>query len=216
VDGAWIFGGRGGGEAVKRGRLIAIEGIDGAGKTTQAQMLADHLRSLGHTVVITKEPTDGPYGRKIRALSSAGESLSPDEALAYFIADRREHVRDLIAPRLQAGDVVITDRYFLSNVAYQGAEGLSPEDVLQQNEALFPLPDAVLLLGVSPEEGLRRVTARGGELNQAYERIDFLLRAAQIFAALERPYIHRIEGEASPEAVHELIKDALADLLDSN
>jgi len=192
--------------------LIAIEGIDGAGKTTQARMLAEALEAAGHTVVVTKEPTDGPHGQKIRSLSTAGAALGPGEALELFIEDRKQHVDQLVIPHISAGDVVITDRYFLSNVAYQGAEGLVPEEVLRRNEALFPLPDVVLLVEVSPEEGLRRVEARGGPLNLAYERVDFLRVAAEIFAAIDRPYIRRIDGEAPPEAVHGRVREALAEL----
>jgi len=199
---------------VTRGMLIAFEGIDGAGKTTQAEMLAAALRAAGRTVVVTKEPTNGPAGQKIRALSTVGADITPEEELAYFIEDRKEHVREVLLPGVERGDVVISDRYFLSNVAYQGARGLAPDDVLSKNEALFPHPDAVVLLEVLPEEGLRRVVARGGELNLAYERVDFLQRASTIFAAINRAYIHRVDGTASPDEVHSRVKGTLAGLLD--
>ena len=192
--------------------MIAIEGIDGAGKTTQALMLADALRAAGHSVVVTKEPTGGPYGSKIRELSIAGATVPPEEELQYFIEDRREHVRDVIAPAMESGAVVISDRYYLSNVAYQGARGLAPERILSDNEALFPEPAAIVLLSVSPEEGLRRVVARGAELNQSYERADFLGRAAEIFDAIDRPRLRRIDGAHSPERVHADVREALADL----
>jgi dTMP kinase len=201
---------------VTRGRLIAFEGIDGAGKTTQAEMLAAALRTAGRTVVVTKEPTDGPAGQKIRELSTAGADITPEEELKYFIEDRTAHVRDVLLPGIDRGDVVISDRYFLSNVAYQGARGLAPADVLTKNEALFPHPDAVILLEVPPQEGLRRVEARGGTLNLAYERVDFLQRASQIFGAIDRAYIHRIDGAPSPDEVHDKVRRSLAGLLDLN
>jgi dTMP kinase len=199
---------------VARGRLIAFEGIDGAGKTTQAKRLAEALRTIGHTVLVTKEPTDGPAGQKIRELSTAGADIEPEEELGYFIEDRRAHVREVLQPGIERGDIVISDRYFLSNVAYQGARGLSPDEVLATNESLFPLPDAVVLLEVPPQEGLRRVEARGGVLNLAYERVDFLQRAAEIFATIDRGYLHRVPGTAGPDEVHEGVKRALGDLFD--
>jgi len=196
-------------KGVSQGALIAVEGIDGAGKTTQAELLAAVLRERGRTVVLTKEPTHGPHGQKIRELSTAGAPISPDEELGYFIDDRREHVRELIAPALARGEVVITDRYYLSNVAYQGARGLSPDEILSRNEVLFPEPDVILLIEVSPEEGLRRVHARGGPLNQSFERADFLERASKIFAAVDRPCIRRIPGEDPPDVVHASVRETL-------
>jgi len=195
---------------VAPGRLIAIEGIDGAGKTTQVDLLVAALRASGCDVVATKEPTAGPHGRKIRALSTAGHPVSPAEQLEHFIADREEHVRDVIAPALARGAVVVTDRYYLSNVAYQGAAGLDAEEILTLNEKRFPVPDAVVLVVVSPGEGLRRVHARGGAINETFEREDFLLRVAEIFAGIARPYVHRVDGEAPPEAVHAAVRDVLA------
>lgn len=190
------------------GQLIAIEGIDGAGKTTQVELLVDALRAAGREVVATKEPTSGSHGQKIRELSTAGES-TPAEQLEYFLADRAEHVAELIAPALARGAVVVTDRYYLSNVAYQGAGGLDAEEILAANEKRFPVPDAVVLIVVSAAEGLRRVMARGGELNQAFEREDFLTRVADVFGRVSRPYVHRVNGEATPEAVHASVREAL-------
>ena len=193
-----------------KGQLIALEGIDGAGKSTQAKLLAEALRRAGRVVTITREPTDGPHGAKIRRLSSEGAALSPDEELAFFIEDRGEHVRDVIAPALARGEVVITDRYYLSNVAYQGARGLSPESILQRNEALFPPPAPAILLQTSADLGLERVRSRGGALNQAYEHEAFLERVAAIYAELQCDYLVRVVAEGPPEAVHISVMGALA------
>jgi dTMP kinase len=199
---------------LSQGWLLAIEGIDGAGKTTQARLLATALEAIGHRVVLTKGPTEGPHGQKIRALSTSGADIPLEEELQYFLDDRREHIDTCVAPALKDGAVVITDRYFYSNVAYQGARGLDPAEILTRNEALFPTPAAVLLIEVSPKEGLRRVTERGGELNLAYERTDFLEAAAAVFASIDRAVVHRIDGEQSPDAVHAAVRACLAPLFD--
>jgi len=135
---------------VNDGRLVAFEGIDGAGKSTQLARLAAALRAQGRSVVETREPTDGPWGRRIRAMARAGERVAPAEELRWFVEDRREHVAQVIRPAIAAGAVVLTDRYFLSTVAYQGARGLDPERLLAEAEAEFPLPDLALVLDVDP------------------------------------------------------------------
>ena len=193
-----------------KGRLIALEGIDGAGKSTQADLLAQALRAAGRVVRVTREPTDGLHGAKIRRLSSEGAKLSPEEELDYFIEDRREHVRDVISPALARGEVVITDRYYLSNVAYQGARGLSPELILERNEALFPPPAPAILLQTSANLGLERVRSRGGALNQAYEHEAFLERVAAIYAGLRCEYLVRVVADGPPEVVHASVMAALA------
>lgn len=106
-----------------RGKLIAFEGIDGTGKSTQIKMLADRLTAEGLSVLSTREPTDGTFGKKIRELFVSREKVSPDEELALFMDDRREHVTSVIEPALAKGMIVLTDRYYFSTAAYQGAEG---------------------------------------------------------------------------------------------
>ncbi|MSP60451.1 MAG: dTMP kinase [Myxococcales bacterium] len=175
-----------------RGVLVAIEGIDGAGKTTQAAMLAAWVEASGIEVVRTKEPTDGPWGRRLRASAQEGR-LSPDEELHAFIEDRRQHVRELIAPSLAEGRVVIVDRYYFSTAAYQGARGRDPVELLQINEEFAPEPDLLVLLAVAPSVGVARIRERGDRAN-LFEREDLLARSAAIFAALEKPYLLTLDG----------------------
>ena len=106
------------------GLFIVIEGIDGTGKSTQLHLLAEKLRQLGYAVVATREPTNGPYGQKIRELFVDRGAVSQEEELELFIADRDQHVKEVIAPALADGCVVICDRYYLSTIAYQGANGM--------------------------------------------------------------------------------------------
>lgn len=185
-----------------RGCLIAFEGIDGAGKTSQARMLVETLRGAGVDAIYTREPTDGPWGRRIRESAESGR-LAPEEELQAFLEDRKEHVRDLIRPALARGAVVVVDRYYFSSVAYQGARGIDPARILRENEAIAPAPDLVFLLGVDSAEGMRRVRDRGQA--NLFEREDFLAQAGMIFDRMEAPGLHRIDGALPAPVVTETI-----------
>jgi dTMP kinase len=185
----------------KQGLLIAFEGIDGTGKSTQIALLADYLAAKGFDVVTTREPTDGPYGRKIRSMFESRHRLTPEEELGLFMADRREHVQQLLAPALAEGKVVLTDRYYLSTAAYQGAAGHDPAVILADNERFAPPPDLVLLLTLTPAESVHRIkTLRGESLND-FEREDVLAKVAAVFAGFEMSYIARIDASSSPGGV---------------
>lgn len=190
------------------GALIAIEGIDGAGKTTQSERLAAALTSAGFDVVRTKEPTDGPFGRRLRESATTGR-LSPEEELSTFIADRKEHVSTLLTPALDAGKIVLVDRYYFSSAAYQGVRGLDPERILALNEAFAPPPDLLVLMVLPASLGVSRVGARGGQ--NLFEREDDLSRAAAIFDSIQRPYLRRVDATQTPEAITREILAALAD-----
>jgi dTMP kinase len=188
---------------VKTGRLIALEGLDGCGKSTQQERIARALRAEGYSVVVTREPTDGPWGRRIRAMAGAGEAVAPEEELRCFLEDRARHVAETIAPALRAGRIVLTDRYTLSSVAYQGARGLAWREILAEGEARFPVPDLVLLFDVTPELGLARVAERGGPREARFESRPYLEEVAAIFAAIDRPYVERIDANREPDAITE-------------
>ena len=192
---------------VKRGKLIAFEGIDGCGKSTQLEMLAGALRGRGIDVVATREPTAGEHGQRIRAMAQSGERVDPKQELEWFVLDRREHVASVIEPGLAAGRVVLTDRYYLSSVAYQGARGLDAKSILADSEAEFPLPDLVVVIEIDPEKGLARVGARGGVAEPVFEEIDFQRRVAEQFAALGCAYLMRVPGDGAPEAVHRRVAE---------
>ena len=195
------------------GRLIAFEGIDGAGKSTQLRRLAAVLRAAGHTVVETREPTGGSFGQRIRAMARSGERIAPEEELRWFVEDRREHVAAVIRPGLAAGAIVLTDRYFLSTAAYQGAHGFDAAQLLADAEAEFPLPDLVLLLDVDPARGLERVAGRGRAREPVFEDLGVLADVAEIFRTLARPYVARIDGRHEPERVEGAVRAAVHERL---
>jgi dTMP kinase len=187
---------------VNAGALVVFEGLDGSGKTTQRARLAERLRVRGRRVVETAEPYEGGrYGPRIRAMARSGEALAPEEELRWFVEQRREHVRERIAPALAAGEVVLCDRYFLSTAAYQGARGLDAEAILAAGEREFPIPDLVLLLEMAPARALERVAGRGGPAEPVFERREFLERVAANFHRLERPYLTRIDADRDADAV---------------
>ena len=97
--------------------MIAFEGLDGSGKSTQLERLAARLRAAGCDVVTTHEPTTFPSGQRIREMARSGQPLAPEEELRWFVEDRRVHVAEVIAPALRAGQIVLTDRYYVSTVA---------------------------------------------------------------------------------------------------
>ncbi|MBB5736713.1 dTMP kinase [Xanthomonas arboricola] len=196
------------------GLLIAIEGIDGAGKTTLARSLATTLEAAGARVVLSKEPTNGPWGTQLRQSAATGR-LSADEEAELLIRDRHEHVDTLIAPALARGDIVILDRYFPSMIAYQGAAGLPLDDLLERN-AFAPRPDVLLLLDLPPPSGLARIRARGDAPNH-FETQDNLERCRSIFAQLQLPGKHVVDASADADSVlrqaHAIVVAALAERL---
>lgn len=197
----------------KRGILIAFEGIDGTGKSTQIGLLADYLSAKGHEVVATREPTDGPYGRKIRSLFANRHHLTPEEELSLFMADRREHVRELLLPALAEGKIVLTDRYYFSTAAYQGAAGHDPHRIIAENEEFAPIPDLVLLLTLTPAESVDRIRNLRGESLNDFEQEDVLTRVAAIFAGFKMSYIAKVDAAVSPDKVHQEIVARVEEML---
>ncbi len=157
--------------------LIAIEGIDGAGKTTIANFLAEELRKMGYDVVVFKEPSNSEYGKKIKF---ADKRLSLEEELDHIIKDRIEDVKNNITPALKDGKIVIMDRYYYSNAAYQSARGgLNALDILKMNEKIAPKPDLVLLLDLDVEVALKRLESRG-KLS-IFEDKEYLEKVRKVF-----------------------------------
>jgi dTMP kinase len=150
-----------------RGRLITVEGVEGAGKSTQVEGLRAWLAARGVPVIATAEPDGTPLGARLRrVLGDVDRVTSLTEAL-LFAASRAEHVQQVIRPALEAGQVVLCDRYVDSTVAYQGyGRGLSLETVAQLNRLATDgvVPDLTLMLDLDVAEGLRRARARRGAL----------------------------------------------------
>ena len=191
------------------GRFITLEGGEGAGKSTQIQVIKDYLQSRGNDVVVTREPGGTSEGQEIRNLLVSGDKdkWSPLSETLLILADRAAHLERLIRPALAEGKYVVCDRFFDSTKAYQGVAGGLGLDVinnLQQPVLGTTLPDVTLLLDIDPEKGLRRAQERGGELRfesktLAYHRT--LRNAFLDFAAQEPDRIFVIDADRDVEAV---------------
>ena len=185
------------------GTLIVFEGIDGTGKSTQLKLLAEALEQSGTEVVSSREPTDGPFGKKLRASMLEGR-LSREEELALFHDDRRDHIEHLILPALEAGKTIILDRYYFSTMAYQGARGFDPQEIRHQNEEFAPIPDHVILLELPVEDALQRIGVRDGSGNE-FEKEENLRACESIFAGLRDSFITRIHARQSLAEIHQQV-----------
>lgn len=189
-----------------KGLFIVIEGIDGTGKSTQARRLGEWFTDQGREVVVSREPTGGPWGTKLRESASTGR-LSPEEELEYFLNDRRQHVDELIAPSLAAGKVVILDRYFFSSMAYQGARGFDPLEIRRRNEEFAPLPDLLLILDLDVDTAHARIGVRGDTTNE-FEQRENLTRCREIFLSLnDEPFVRVIDSNGTLENVAAKIRE---------
>lgn len=193
------------------GTFISFEGIDGSGKSTQARMLADHLRGLGHDTVLTREPGGSPGAEEIRALVLQGDPdrWSAETELLLFTAARRDHLERLIRPALAEGKIVICDRFADSTRMYQG---LSRGDLRGTVDALHDLmigrePDLTLLIDMDPTEGLARAKGRQG-IEERFEDFgtDLQTKMRAGFLALANEFsdrFHVIDGARAMNAVAE-------------
>lgn len=185
-----------------KGLLIVFEGTDGTGKSTQLNLLAQTLEDKGVDVVRSFEPTNGTYGKKIRALYSNRQSTSREDELELFLADRKEHVETLISPALARGNVVLVDRYYLSTIAYQGAAGLDPAEILQKN-AFAPEPDMALLFHAPIATGVIRITENRGDTLNDFEKEEYLRKVQIQFEEMDLPCIKRVDANRSIEEIQQ-------------
>ncbi|MFD9158099.1 dTMP kinase [Streptomyces goshikiensis] len=212
-----------GGEPVQAasdaGFFIALEGGDGAGKSTQVQALADWIRGKGHEVVVTREPGATPVGKRLRSIlldvSSAGLS-NRAEALLYA-ADRAEHVDTVVRPALERGAVVITDRYIDSSVAYQGAgRDLSPTEIARISRWATGglVPNLTVLLDVSPEAARERFTEAPDRLESEPAEFHQRVRAGFLTLAAADPGRYLVvDAGQDPESVSTVVRHRLDRML---
>lgn len=206
-----------------RGRFIVFEGGEGAGKSTQARLLADALLARGIEVLLTREPGGTPGGEAIRKLllDPPGKGWPAEAEALLFAAARADHVAQAIRPALEAGQWVISDRFVDSSRAYQGGGGGLPDaDILELHRIGSGglLPDMTFLLEAAPDQIARRLARRDGGESDAIGGRDAsyhadVAAAFARFAEAEPARFVRIDGSGEIEATHRRILDALAPLL---
>lgn len=189
---------------VRKGVLIVFEGIDGAGKSTQARRLLQRLRVRGYDAVSFREPTRGRWGRRIRKLAKMPGSVSPEEELNLFVRDREENVARNLKPALAVGKIVVLDRYYFSTIAYQGAKGLDPVRIRKMNERIAVPPDLVFILDIGAGPGLARIHSRK-QKDLLFEKERYLRKVRAIFRGLKgRKFVHLDASRSRDETAREI------------
>jgi dTMP kinase len=210
---------------VSRGRLISFEGLDGAGKTTQIDLLEDWLQSQGASYVRTREPGGTPLGVEIRhlVLNRPELAITPLAEAFLFQADRAQHFATLVIPALNEGKLVITDRCFDASIAYQGyARGVGVE-LIEQLSLLATQgikPDLTILLDLDPSQVHQRTDDASGQREERTrfdaEAEDFHARVQEGFRMLARKYPDRIkvvDASRTVEEIHQEIVDLVKGML---
>jgi dTMP kinase len=198
------------------GKLISFEGSEGSGKSTQITRLAEHCQKIGREVVATREPGGTEIGEQIRNIivhNSKGDEMCPETELLLFTAARAQLVREVIAPALTRGAIVLSDRFLDSSTVYQGiARNLAPGPVNEINRFAVGnvMPDLTIVIDVPTEVGLQRIRQRASDLPDRMERqnITFYQKVREGYLLLAKEWPQRvvvIDGTQSPEAVDKKI-----------
>jgi len=192
--------------------FITFEGVEGAGKTSQIARLAARLRAGGRQdVLVTREPGDGPLGAELRRLvldPPMGIEVEPRAELLIMLADRAQHVAQVIRPHLASGGLVLCDRFTDSSAAYQGVgRGLGLDDVMRLNEYATDglLPDITFLLDLDPAIGLARQTQRNRMEDEALPFHQAIREGYQALAARDPARFVVLDAARLPDAVAEAI-----------
>jgi dTMP kinase len=208
--------------------FITLEGIEGSGKTTQIRQLSTYIEATGYRCVTTREPGGTSIGDKIRAilLNPENNDLSPISELLLYMADRAQHLNSLIQPALDAGKIVLCDRYFDATVVYQGiARGLDTELIYSLHRLLFEdlKPEVTFLLDLPPSIGLARAWKQiddgirsGGESRFEEETLAFheKVRAGYLeLARLEADRFTVIDATQDEKKVQMDIREVLSSVL---
>jgi len=189
------------------GKFFVFEGIDGSGKTTQSKALLGYLSAKGFETRWFREPGDSAAGRRIRELASNNEPLSAEDELALFITDRKENIKTNLKPNIEAGRMVILDRYYFSTVCYQAVRGMDPERILADHQAFAPRPDLAVYIDVEVKTALERINKSRSERAIRFENEEFLTTVRQNYLDLcLKGHLVKVDGNRSEEAVWQDIR----------
>lgn len=198
------------------GRLIVLEGIDGSGKGTQLALLAEQLKASGHTVWLTREPSDGAIGRLIREGLAGSADFDEATMALLFAADRLVHIEE-IKRHLAADEIVLCDRYVLSSLAYN-SQTLTLEWILSINEQADKRlhPDLTLYFDLNEQIAMSRIDARG-DVHERYETHRQLYRVREMYRMLAEirlaDNVVTIDAKETPEVIAESVWQTVKEIL---
>ncbi|MFW5770270.1 MAG: dTMP kinase [Spirochaetota bacterium] len=183
--------------------FIVFEGIDGSGKSTQADLLHVYCKKNDIPSMLFREPTDGPWGKKIRAMLSGEFKTDVKGQLELFLQDREYDVSTNIRPALEEGNLVILDRYYYSTAAYQGGDQYSTREIITMNESCgFPRPDRVYLIDIDPSTALTRVGERNPGREEIFEKKQFLEKVRKNYLDMADETFCVINGNRKQEEIY--------------
>jgi len=196
----------------KRGVFIVFEGIDASGKTLHLKTISQELRKQGYNILLTKEPSKDLVGDFIHRYAQQQRSrLLPETEVLLFVADRFEHVKKIIEPALKRGRIVMSDRYFYSTLAYQGASGADLDWIREMNW-YAPKPDLCILFDILPDYSLHRTKRK----RTLFEDANYLRKVRNIYLSLvEQEGLIKINADRPKREIHEEVSSIVRGFLET-
>jgi len=196
---------------IQRGTFIVFEGIDGSGKTIHLKEISKKLIENGYQILNTREPSKGKVGIILRDYIYQRNYRLPSESEALlFAADRRDHTKNVIRPALKRGKIVLSDRYYFSSLAYQGAAGVDNNWIKEMNRFALK-PDLAVLLDILPEYSLHRLKRR----RSIYEDSDYLRKVREIYIKLvNKGELVKVDADRPKRVVQGELLSMIQDLVE--
>ncbi|MEM3408476.1 MAG: dTMP kinase [Candidatus Micrarchaeia archaeon] len=204
----------------KKGKFIVLEGIDGCGKSTQIENIANYLfsKDKSNHILITREPTMiSSYGKKVRDLLKKQKNTQKNAALftKLYVKDRKFHINKMVLPAMKEGCIVISDRYKYSTFAYQILQGDKLENLMKLHKGLV-VPDLIIILDISEEESIKRISNQ--KEKELFEKKEFLRKVRENYLKMKEIFPNEnivvIDGEKSKDEVFESIKKEIDKLFE--
>ena len=194
-----------------KGILVVIEGIDGSGKSTQAELLYKYFKERERKIIKFREPSDSKWGKKIREKAKYSNGLTPEEQYNLFLKDREYNFKNNLLPYLKKGYIVILDRYYHSTYAYQGAFGLDKRKILRENLRICSPPEMLFILDLPVNEAWKRISGR--KKDSLFESIEFLKEVRENYYDFWGNDVHYISADQPPNSILRFISKKIEERL---